>query len=141
LTFWVPQLGELLAMSEAPLPTTQIERVHRMVNEGLESFIDYERSPILSWQRTTWHATGALCPGRLTAQTRPRKDQPVQLLRLLARVERWMKQKGVKLNSFDHAPDELSVERPLNEKPFAVWALPHAARWVTDGGSVWPWSA
>jgi hypothetical protein len=120
-TFWVPDLGEL--------------------SPARHRFIDYERSPVLTWRRTSWHASGALCPGLLGTQTRPRKDQPVELLRLLARVEKWMKRSGVRLDPFDHAPDEPPVERPANVKPFAVWAHPHAAQWVRGGGSVWPWNA
>ena len=120
LTFWASQLGELRASADAP------------------GFIDHERSPILSWHRTRWHATGALCPGRLKAQARPRKDQPKALLALHERVERWMKREGTRLNPFDHAPDGAGVERPDNEKPFAVWAHPHAGRWVREGGTVWP---
>lgn len=119
-TFWVRALGELRAL------------------DG-RSLLDRERSPILAWHRCSWHPTGALRPGRLTAQARPRKDQPKALLRVHEGVERWMKHEGTKLNPFDHAPDDPPLERPEHEKPFAVFALPHAGRWVREGGSVWPW--
>ena len=96
-TFWVPALGTL---------------------EGAS--VDHERAPILVWERSRWHASGALCPGRLRAQARPRKDQPKDLLRVHERVERWMKREGVKL------------------QPSGVFALPHAARWIREGGDVGP---
>jgi len=94
-TFWAPQLGEL---------------------EGGAS-LDYERSPILVWNRARWHASGGLSAGALKAQSRPRKDQPKPLLQLHERVERWMKREGVKLNR-------------------SVFALPHAAQWVREGGTL-----
>jgi hypothetical protein len=97
-TFWVPQLGDL---------------------DG--ACVDYERAPILVWRRSRWHGSGALCPGRLSAQARARKDQPKALLRVHERVERWMKREGTKLHH-----------------PSAVFAFPQAARWVREGGMVWP---
>jgi hypothetical protein len=96
MVFWVPQLGELGA-----------------------GRLDLERAPVLCWNRSRWHASGALCPGRLTAQARARKDQPRALLQVHERVERWMKRSGAK------------VDRRL-------WAFPHAARWVAEGGPVRP---
>ena len=96
-TFWVPELGDLHGAS-----------------------VDYERAPILVWTRSRWHGSGALCPGRLTAQARARKDQPKALLRVHERVERWMKREGTKLRH-----------------PSAVFAFPHAAQWVREGGTVW----
>ncbi len=97
-TFWVPQLGDL---------------------DGTR--VDYERAPILVWTRSRWHGSGALCPGRLTAQARARKDQPKALLRVHERVERWMKREGTKLHD-----------------PPAVFAFPQAAQWVREGGKVRP---
>ena len=45
------------------------------------------------------------------------------LLRVHDRVERWMKREGVKVE-------------PGGAKRSGVFALPHAARWVREGGSI-----
>ena len=121
-TFWAHQLGPLRPWADAPQPTTFSERVHRLVNEesvpDFESLLDDERSPILRWSRASWHDSGALCPGLLQGQARPSAQQPSELRRLHARVQRWRQREGVALNPFEHAPDELPVEPPRNVGPF-----------------------
>lgn len=145
LTFWAHQLGSLRPWSDAPAPTSVSERVHRMVNQqsvaDFGSAVDEERSPVLRWRRTNWHSSGALCPGLLQAQARPAKQQPQELMKLHARVTRWMKREGHQLDPFEHAPEALPVDPPRNTKPFRVWAHRHAAEWVRCGGRVWPWNA
>lgn len=101
--FWAPAVGELLG--------------------DARSFVDHERSPIVVWHRAHWHASGALCAGRLSSQTRRRAEQPEALPALYDRVQLWMKRSGVKLRG----PKGQSVIR----------AFPHAARWVDEGGPVW----
>jgi hypothetical protein len=119
LTFWASELGELVAS-----PGT--------------SRLDYARSPIVVWHRSRWHRSGALCAGRLSSQTRRRAEQPEALLALYDRVQAWMKREAIKLDPFDHAPDEVRLERPRGRKRPPVRAFPHAAAWVRGGGPVWP---
>jgi hypothetical protein len=143
--FWCPQLGELRVLGDAPPPVTAMDRVHRLLQfqatDDAPSLLDTERSPILRWSRARWHPNGALCPGLLQSQSRTTKEQPDELLRLHARVKRWMRTHGEKLNPFDHAPPDVRDQQPSNLKPFVVWAFPRAAEWVRTGGQIWPWNA
>jgi hypothetical protein len=143
--FWAPQLGELRVLGDAPPPATATDRVLRLLQseatDDAQSLLDTERSPIIRWSRARWHPNGALCPGLLQAQSRKTKDQPDELLRLYARVRRWMKGRSEKFNPFDHAPPEVRDPQPTNLKPFVVWAFPRAAEWVRGGGQIWPWNA
>jgi hypothetical protein len=101
-TFWARGVGELVAG-----PGT--------------SFVDHARSPVVVWHRCHWHPSGALCPGRLSSQTRRRAEQPEALLALYDRVHAWMKRGRVKI-----APG-----------PGVIRAFPQAAEWVREGGPVW----
>jgi hypothetical protein len=117
LTFGPPLAGPL----DAPVPLERVDRFTFWVPAlgALDGpSVDHERAPILVWERSRWHASGALCPGRLRAQDRPRKDQPKALLRVHEHVERWMKRQAVK------------------QPPSGVFAWPEAARWVREGGEV-----
>ena len=100
--FWASGVGELVARPDS-------------------SFVDHARSPIVVWHRARWHRSGALCPGRLSSQTRRRAEQPEELLASYDRVQAWMKRGRVK----------------LGRGPSMVRAFPHAARWVSEGGPVW----
>ena len=103
-TFWASGVGEL-------------------VSEDTRSFVDHARSPVVVWDRSHWHRSGALCPGRISSQTRRRAEQPPELLALYDRVQSWMKRQAIKL--------------PRDEHGSVVRAFPHAARWVREGGPVW----
>lgn len=98
-TFWASQVGDL-------------------VSEEAGSFIDHARSPIVVWHRSHWHASGALCPGHVSSQTRRRAEQPEALLAIYDHVQQWMKRTAVKLPGTK------------------LRAFPHAARWVAEGGQV-----
>ncbi len=52
-----------------------------------------------------------------------------------------MKKHAVRVNPFEHAPDDLPTDEPSNLNTFWVWAFPAAEAWVRDGGTVWPWNA
>lgn len=50
-------------------------------------------------------------------------------------------EQAVRINPFDHAPDELPADPPSNVGTYWIWAFPVAEAWVRDGGTVWPWNA
>jgi hypothetical protein len=144
--FWVKALGEVWTLPESPPPQSGIERVERLLTDqatGGDSghLLDQSRSPILRWRRSHWHPNGTLCPGLLQAQVRTTKEQPVELLRLHSRVNRWMKAQSTKVDPFDHAPEEVRERKPENLRAFSTWAFPSAWEWIRNGGGVWPWNA
>jgi hypothetical protein len=143
--FWWPKGGELRARGDAPAPSDAAGRVAlKLAQDATEHWrdlLDNERSPIVRWARCHWHSSGALCPGLLQAQARKTSQQPAELLRLHRRVATWMKKQAVRMNPFDHAPEQLTLDPPANLKMFWAWAFPAAEAWVRDGGTIWPWNA
>jgi hypothetical protein len=144
--FWVRALGELRTLADGRPRQSAIGRVERLLTEqaaGGDSghLLDQSRSPILRWRRSHWHPNGTLCPGLLQAQVRRTKEQPVELLRLHSRVNRWMKAHSTELDPFDHAPEEARERKPENLQAFSTWAFPTAWEWIRNGGGVWPWNA
>jgi len=143
--FWWQEGGELRALGDAPPPGDAAGRVALKLaqdaSEHRQDLLDLERSPIVRWARCRWHSSGALCPGLLQAQARKTSEQPAGLVRLHRRVARWMKKQGVRINPFDHGPEELTMDPPANLNMFWAWAFPAAEAWVRDGGTIWPWNA
>jgi hypothetical protein len=144
--FWVKALGEVRTLAEGPPLQGAIERVERLLTDqasGSDSrhLLDQSRSPILRWRRSHWHPNGTLCPGLLQAQARATKEQPVELLRVHSRVNRWMKAQSTKVDPFDHAPEEVRERKPENLRAFSTWVFPSAWEWIRNGGRVWPWNA
>ncbi len=143
--FWWPEGGELRRLGDAPAPEDPVGHVAlKLTQSGTEHWrdvLDSERSPIIRWSRCHWHASGALCPGLLQAQSTSSTRQPPELLGLHRRAKTWMQKQGVRINPFDHAPDDVPVGEPANLNAFWVWAFPAAEAWVRDGGTVWPWNA
>jgi len=144
--FWAPQIGPIRLLGEAPEPTDAKDRVMLQLNKEMtprwSELIDLERTPIVTFLRSRWHSNGSLCPGALGGQPRPRREQPKELLALLRRIERWLKERGERLNPFEHCHVEIPEVKdpPKNLNMFWVWARPEALSWVHSGGSVWPWN-
>lgn len=123
---------------DAPAPADAAGRVElKLAQDATEHWtdvLDHKRSPIVRWARCHWHSSGALCPGLLQAQARKTSEQPADLLRLHRRVATWMKKHAVRMNPFDHAPEQLTMDPPANLNMFWAWAFPAAEAWVAMAG-------
>lgn len=117
-------------------------RLNKDMTARWSELIDFNRTPAIRFTRSRWHKSGSLCPGLLSGQARPIKEQPKELVSLLRKIERWMKRAGERLNPFEHCHVEIPLKKPpRNLNMFWVWARPTALDWVRTGGSVWPWNA
>jgi hypothetical protein len=145
LLFWHSGIGPIRTLGDAPPSSDPRDRVADLiVRESAQDWadlIDLARTPVIRFARSHWHddAQTRLQPGLLGGMAVKAKEQPAEVRRLHARVVRWMKKRGERLNPFEHCTN-LPREQPLNLSGFWVWAWPEAQSWVRAGGQVWPWT-
>ena len=142
LDFWLPELGPVKTLGDAPPATNARDRVARLLTkdaagERFAVVIDLERTPVLVLTRSHWHAPNRLAPGNLGA-TMVRTLPPVK--RLYDKALRWLKKRGVKMDPFAHCA-EVRDRRPERLGPLWVWAQPSATTLVEQGIEIWPWNA
>jgi hypothetical protein len=141
LIFWLPEIGPVKTLGNAPPATNPRDRVARLLTEdaAAEQFadvVDFERTPVLTLTRSHWHAQNRLAPGNLsTLQT----ISP-EVKRQYSRALRWLKKRGVKMDPFAHCA-EVRDRRPKRLGPLWVWAQPNAKALVERGIEIWPWNA
>lgn len=144
LIFWCSQLGPIRTLVDAPVtsdPRTQVARqlTQQSAGDEYEDVIDLSRTPVLRWRRCCWHAPNRLKPALLQGMELKVRQTPKDLLKLYAKVERWLKSRGEKLNPFEHCT-ELPGAQPRNLNTFWVWVHPHALESVRRGLEIWPWT-
>jgi hypothetical protein len=141
LIFWLPEIGPVKTLGNAPPATNPRDRVARLLTEdaAAEQFadvLDFERTTLLTLTRSHWHAQNRLAPGNLsTLQT----ISP-EVKRQYSRALRWLKKRGVKMDPFAHCA-EVRDRRPKRLGPLWVWAQPNAKALVELGIEIWPWNA
>jgi len=142
--FWCPDIGPLRTLGEAPPPRDAKEAVLLGLNRqadpaNWENMIDLARTPVICWHRPYWYRLhGCIVAGRLRSMAARRKEQPPELLRLHAQVDRWLRAPTTKVNPFRHCSG-LARPAPSNLATFWVAAWPVGQAWIDDGGELWPW--
>ena len=141
--FWCADVGPIQTLGTA-VPNNPVDRVlielNRQGTPEWHDLVDYNRSPVLRWERCHWQSEDRLASGQLAAMSIPRRLQPPELLVRFKRATRWLRTGAERLNPFEHCSDT-PVSQPANLGPFWVWARPNALAWVRRGGEVWPWNA
>jgi hypothetical protein len=90
--------------------------------------IDVARTPVICWRRPLWYRMhSCVVAGRLGSMAARRKEQPPELLRLHAQVDRWLRGPTTKVNPFRHCSG-LPVPEPSNLSTFWVAAWPVGKR-------------
>lgn len=141
LTFWLPEIGPVKTLGNAPPATNPRDRVARLLTEdaAAEQFadvVDFERTPVLTLTRSHWHAQNRLSPGNLSTL----QAISPEVKRQYSRALRWLKKRGVKMDPFAHCA-EVRDRRPKQLGPLWVWAQPNAKALVERGIEIWPWNA
>ena len=144
LIFWCSQLGPIRTLVDAPVTSdarTQVARqlTQQMAGHEYEDIIDLSRTPVIRWLRCSWHAPNRLKPALLQGMELEVRQTPKPVLKLYAKVGRWLKSRGEKLNPFEHCM-ELPGAQPRNLKTFWVWVHRHALESVKRGLEIWPWT-
>jgi hypothetical protein len=142
--WWCSKLGPIQTLRDAPPSDDPGDHVAELLNreatDAWHDLIDLTRTPVIRYRRSMWHdnCRRRMQPGVLQGMAAPVSEQ-AGVNRLHARISRWMKRHGERLDPFDHCA-EVPVERPSNTSRFLVWAWPEALSWVQAGGEVWPWT-
>jgi len=143
--FWLPAGGPVKTFRDAPPAIDARDRVARLLSQEAASerfadLIDLERTPVMTFNRSHWHAPNRLAPG--TFSSRPAKSVliPPEVRRLYSRAQRWLRSRAVKIDPFAHCA-EVKDRRPKHLGPLWVWVQPHAMALVKQGVEIWPWNA
>jgi hypothetical protein len=141
LIFWLPEIGPVKTLGNAPQATNPRDRVARLLTEdaAAEQFadvVDFERTPVLTLTRSHWHAQNRLAPGNLSTL----QAISPEVKRQYSRALRWLKKRGVKMDPFAHCA-EVRDRRPKRLGPLWVWAQPNAKALIERGIEIWPWNA
>lgn len=144
LLFWLPEHGAIRTMRDAPEaadPRDVISR--RLTRESSDRYldvIDTTRTPLLRLRRSTRISGNRLKPGVLGLAPLDTPELQETVARTHAKVVRWLKRRGTKIDPFLHCP-EVADRRPIRLGPLWVWVQPHAGVLVGKGVEIWPWSA
>jgi hypothetical protein len=144
LIFWLPWVGPIRTLADAPTPATPRDRVARYLSaqaagDRAADLIDLERTPVLRFTRSTALSQQRLAPGSFAAMPLQTAALPAEVRAAHARTRRWLKTRAVKADPFDHCP-EVQSRRPKSLGPLWCWVQPEAWRLVQAGAEIWPWS-
>jgi hypothetical protein len=144
LIFWLPAIGPVKTLRDAPPASAPRDRVARLLSreaaaEQFADLIDFERSPVLTFTRSHWHAPNRLAPGILSSMPAT-TVLPREVQRVHSRMQRWLRNRGVKIDPFEHCA-EVKDRRPKRLGLLWVWVQPHAMALVQQGTEIWPWNA
>jgi hypothetical protein len=145
LIFWLPAIGPVKTFRDAPPASDARDRVARRLSrevagEQFLDLIDLERTPVLTFNRSHWHAQNRLAPGNLGSVPTRSAVIPPGVKRAHSRAQRWLRKRGVKIDPFAYCA-EVSDRRPRHLGPLWVWVQPHAMALVKQGTEIWPWNA
>ena len=148
LVFWARDAGPLVRLSDPPTPHDAAGRVMRQVNRDAgvpDDAVDRERTPVIVWSRPWWYDADRrwIVPSRLGSTAAPVASLPRDYLALYRAVERVLRKRGERLNSWDlsgaEGGDGLRFCRPRNVRSYGVTVWPRAADWLRDGGRIYHW--
>lgn len=144
MLFWSASLGNLIALGDRGRSDDARSRVglhlaRQASLAGWSNLIDFDRSPVIRWRRCWWRENGHMTPGVLQGMAEVSRLWPPELTRQFRSIERWMQKGATRVDPFEHCENPPVV--PMSRRTFLVWARPAAARWVDDGGLVWPWTS
>jgi hypothetical protein len=79
--FWLPAVGPVKTFRDTPPASDAGDRVARRLSreaagEQFLDLIDLERTPVLTFNRSHWHARNWLAPGNLGSMPRRSADRP-----------------------------------------------------------------
>ena len=144
LIFWLPRVGPIHTLVDAPPPATPTDGVARRLSMAAAGrravdLIDLERTPVLILSRSKALSSQRLAPGDLAAMPLPAAALPTEIRAAYARTRRWLTARALKADPFDHCPD-VRHRRPKSLGPLCCWIQPEAWRLVQAGAEIWPWS-
>lgn len=140
-TFWFRRVGRLRTVAEAPRPQSLAEAMWRESMDdrhpdGWQDHIDPWRSPVIRLRRSVWTDDGNLRPGRVDAMAEGAQvdDMPPAIRLAFRRTKEWLMLPRLRIPP----PPEIAMRRQSkrDRQALVVWALPDAARWVTEGGQI-----
>lgn len=148
IMFWLPSLGPVRTLADAPAPSTPLDLVERRLTneaakaagESARDLIDFTRTPALVLRRSIAQSPRRLAPGALGAMALPSAALPAEVRAAHGKAHRWLRKRSVKTDPFDHCP-EVRHRRPRLLGPLWCWIQPEAWRMVQSGTEVWPWNA
>ena len=148
LTFWLPSAGPVRTLADAPPPSSPHDVVARRLTdeaaeaagESAQDLIDFTRTPMINFRRSTAQTPQRLAPGGLGAMALPSAALPAEVRVAHGKAKRWLRKRAVKTDPFQHCP-EVAHRRPKNLGPLWCWIQPEAWRLVQSGTEVWPWNA
>ena len=143
--FWLPAIGPVTTLRDAPPASDARGRVARRLSreaagEQFADLIDLDRTPVLMFSRSHWHAQNRLAPGNLGSMPTRSAVIPPEVKRVHSRAQRWLRKRGVRIDPFAHCA-EVKDRRPRHLGPLWVWVQPHAMTLVKQGAEIWPWNA
>lgn len=151
--FWASEIGGIRRLGDAPSHGDPADRVTLLINKDADpdwrKLVDTARTPVIRWVRPRWYWTDRSCiiPGRLGAMSTPIKNHPPDLMRLVRRIERYLKKGGERLNCWDVLGDRpfldqgKATNRPKSVAAYWVSVWPLGMEWVKNGGLLYPWDA
>lgn len=144
LIFWLPSVGPIHTLADAPTPTTPLERIERRLTtdaagDRTRDLIDFARTPVFALSRSQALSPQRLAPGGYAGRPLRVATVPAEVRAAYRKVHRWIRVRAVKVDPFDHCP-EVRHRRPKSLGPLWCWVQPEAWRMVQSGIEIWPWN-